>query len=650
MKEALLLVEGESPRDGGSATLLHWSLRETPAGVISVPALVDARLLQIRAEHAAWAHEMGSLRVAGRALADWLPAGGGLSMWWCSLPCERHPRLLPHLYELYKLRALELELKRLGIRRLRVQGAGRRLRLSLAEFCSAAGLDFAGQGAPGRRWRWPGLRGLYALTPAPLRAGARFLHWLASVRRRLPYAGDTALEGAASARPDAAIVTYFPNIDLMAAGAGRFRSRYWESLQDALNAEARREKPAGGHFVRWVFIRFPSPDLSFGQCLRLRDTFRQSRRDGASFHYLEEFLRARDICIALMRHAGLLVPSLICQRAFRRACHLRGSHVNFWRQMQWAWAESFRGWRGLERCLQNQAFLRWAALAPGLRWLLFPLENCPWERMLCQAWHRRKEPSPIIGAQHSAIRRTDFRYFDDPRAYSDPGCALFQPDLIRANGQGAYAQWLDAGLPQDRLGQVEALRYLYLAGRSDRAEPGRQPPFPTALELARAMGRKGRLLVLTSFFRQETEEHLELLARALRQGMLDSWELTVKAHPCLPARPLLEKLLGPAVRRLNFSEGALAQELAPGVTVWCSNSTTAALEAALLGLPLMVMQARDDFDLCPIQDLPGLARTGSLADLERALARPLPVAVPPGYLDLDKALPRWRALLGLEEA
>ena len=179
----------------------------------------------------------------------------------------------------------------------------------------------------------------------------------------------------------ATIVTYFPNVDMKAAENGRYRSRYWENLHDALNGQAEAEPGGSGHFVRWLFIRFPAPQLSQAQCLTLRDRFRASGRDGASFHYLEEFLRTRDLFGALWRHARLCLASLRTEKEAREAFHFAGSNINFWEYLGQYWAESFRGWRSLERCLQHRAFKRYAALAGQQRWTLFPLENCPWERM-----------------------------------------------------------------------------------------------------------------------------------------------------------------------------------------------------------------------------------------------------------------------------
>lgn len=128
---------------------------------------------------------------------------------------------------------------------------------------------------------------------------------------------------------------------------------------------------------------------------------------------------------------------------------------------------------------------------------------------------------------------------------------------------------------------------------------------------------------------------------------MDGYELVVKPHPYLPVRERLRALLGRRAKEVRLAEGAIAEELLPGTLVWASNSTTAALEAALKGLPVMVMLPRDDFDLCPLQDVPHLPRTGTLEDVRLALASAAPLELPPDYLDLDPALPRWKHLLTL---
>jgi surface carbohydrate biosynthesis protein (TIGR04326 family) len=120
----------------------------------------------------------------------------------------------------------------------------------------------------------------------------------------------------------------------------------------------------------------------------------------------------------------------------------------------------------------------------------------------------------------------------------------------------------------------------------------------------------------------------------------------IKPHPYLPVEERLARLF-PQGGAPEILDRPLEELLAPGTIVWASNSTTAALEAALRGLPVVVQAAENDFDLCPLQGISGLVRIRNGADVARALASVTRLTLPGEYLALDPALPRWRKLLDL---
>lgn len=632
----LLLLTGGAKAETGDLTV-YWDLNDVPSGQFSAPGMVHEKLLRIRGEHAAWACQTGLFMIGKASVADHLTCGAALSMWWTSLIYERHPKMTPALYEIYKLRALEIFCEERGVREIELIGGDGNLERTLACFCENTGRSFSRR--PGERSKktMSLAQRIYHSMPAPLRALGRYCFWLFGIKRKLPYRGRQP----ASGKSRALIATYFPNIDLHEAGLGNFVSRYWESLHEILRDMAKKN---GEQFVNWLFIRFPQPGLSFSQCLKLRDTFRKHARDGASFNYLEEFLTTSDLWGALSRWLKLCLKSAVIEKRAAREFHFADSEMNFWEYARADWAESFRGWRCLERCLQNLAFLRHAREAGPMLFNLFPLENCPWERMLTVAARQIPGNGAVLGAQHSSLRPTDFRYFDDPATFSLPQCAVFQPDLICANGKSAMSQWLDFGTPKERLRRVEALRYLYLGGKNSgqTSRLSQLPPDPGE-PLEAWEGKK--LLVLASFFAGETDELCEIVAQAFKSGLLKDFSVTIKPHPWLPVRDRLERLMDQDFGKLRFAEGALSAELVPGVAVLAANSTTASVEAAVLGLPLMVMQAADDFDLCPIQNVAALPRILTIGDLGKALSALAPVDLPPGYFDLDAALPSWRGIL-----
>ncbi len=136
-------------------------------------------------------------------------------------------------------------------------------------------------------------------------------------------------------------------------------------------------------------------------------------------------------------------------------------------------------------------------------------------------------------------------------------------------------------MPEQRLREVEALRYLYLADRKRRQ---RIPSMPFRRSPASRLptGRK-KLLVLASFFPGRDGKIFAGACHGHKYpGLLDDWAITVKPHPYLPVVDRLTDLLGPKINKIRFADGPLALELKPGVTVLAANSTTAALRRQFL--------------------------------------------------------------------
>ena len=682
MERVIVLAEGAVvPGNVSLDGALVWDKTTVPAGQRSVPACCQAHWPQWRRELLALVYELGRARVDGVEVQEQLKAGDSLSMWWCSLLFEKHPKVTPELYPALKLRALEYMLggkereaasahepapEQAVWQELRLYGGNATLAQCLRDYCAAWGRSFVhvpgrsdgeadgSTGAAERTGAASGtqaglkvrLRRAYYALPGPCKAALRLGAWLWQSR--------ALLRGRVQPRPQEScgtIATYFPNVDLKAAEAGRFRSRYWEDLHAALRSDwdaatgtpttaAGEAKDAACAPVNWLFIRFPSPQASLAQCLDMRDRFRQAQQDGRSFHYLEEFLGWKDVLAAIARYVRLATRAKALESAVRPLFRLgfadAPSRMDVWPWLGPYWQDSFGGWRCLERCLQRRALQNYVRWAGPQRWTIFPMENCPWERMLTEAVHAAGH-GPVYGTQHSTVRPTDLRYFDDVRAFAAADCQAFQPDSLYGNGQGACAEMLAAGTPVQRVGMVEALRYMYLSGRVDQAPA--EVPLPCA-----------RLLVVTSFFADEVEAHLRVLARWMREEQATSaaagWEVCVKPHPYLAVEGYVRDFFpqGGAPRVLDQPIGEL---LTPGTAVWASNSTTVALEAALMGLPVMVQLPENDVDLCPLQNVPGVARIVHAADVSAALTVARKAQLPPDYLALNPALPLWRRLLGI---
>ena len=256
MATLILLNKTELPKGMPSEALVAvWDKGSVPDGQISIPVELNERLLPIRDELAAWTYETGCARINGKLLEEHLRADDNLSMWWCSTLVEKHPKVTHNLFPALKLRALELLLDEKGVTRLELcaaAGADPWMEDVLGRFCKATGREFAVRRIGGAEAAQPEglkakLKACYYRLPAPVKALVRFPAWLWIVRRRLPRTPLSRPALPEGVKP-ASIVTYFPNIDMAAAKNGRFRSRYWEKLHDAL-------QPADGkpNRVNWVF-------------------------------------------------------------------------------------------------------------------------------------------------------------------------------------------------------------------------------------------------------------------------------------------------------------------------------------------------------------------------------------------------------------
>ncbi len=79
--------------------------------------------------------------------------------------------------------------------------------------------------------------------------------------------------------------------------------------------------------------------------------------------------------------------------------------------------------------------------------------------------------------------------------------------------------------------------------------------------------------------------------------------------------------------------------------VYCANSTGASLEAAWLGVPLIILAAMDSMNLNPLFGFPDQSFVKDCTELLSALENPKPIDMPKDYFFLDEDLHSWKNLL-----
>jgi len=261
---------------------------------------------------------------------------------------------------------------------------------------------------------------------------------------------------------------------------------------------------------------------------------------------------------------------------------------------------------------------------------LYLCENQAWERAFIHAW-RKHGHGRLIGVAHSTVRFWDLRYFSDPRTLlTREENSLPQPDRMALNGRAAVESFRAVGYPEASVVECEALRFSYLAdGALGRpARPLRSP---------------ARVLVLGDYHEASTVRLLRLLQCAAPDVRVPV-EYFVKSHPSFTVDPgdypgvALKVVTDPLERILTDFDIA-----------YSSNATSAAVEAFLYGLPVIVSLDETGLNVSPLRGQSGVQFVSSPPELRMALEAGASGGAPrgnPGELFfLDPELPRWKRVV-----
>jgi surface carbohydrate biosynthesis protein (TIGR04326 family) len=296
------------------------------------------------------------------------------------------------------------------------------------------------------------------------------------------------------------------------------------------------------------------------------------------------------------------------------------------------WRDSVYGVTAIWNCLCLNLFEKILASLPKQAIGVYLQENQGWEMALLHAW-RTSGHGALIGVAHTTVPYWYLGYFFDPRSYAREGRNhLPMPDRVALNGEAAFSAYRAGGYPSDQVVEVEALRYLYLAGAT------------TQKRTTRESGQSLCVLVCGDLVPDANQLLLEWLDAAAC-SLATTTRYIVKPHPSCAIDPAKFPNLGIEIRNEPL------QELFPGCDiVLTSNATSAAVDAYCSGLPVIAVLDGQTLNMSPLRQVAGVFWASSAAEVTRALLhfRDAVKSPRPPYFCLDQNLPRWRGLLGLE--
>ncbi|MBM3778755.1 MAG: hypothetical protein FJW23_11040, partial [Acidimicrobiia bacterium] len=493
-------------------------------------------------------------------------------------------------------------------------GSDRSLADVLRRWTGDRGWSFEWREEPPRAAEWHG--GTLHVVEA-LRYLLRF------VRRRRRLAPRRAVSGS---RSGLVIATYFPNIDRGAAAAGRFESGYWRALHRLI--DERRLN------VDWLWLFSDSGDMPLDEAVSLRDALNgQATSTLQRFAFLEEQVRWRDVIRAAALYLRLAVAGFRF-RSIARACRLPGSAIDVYPLLEDDWLSSTRGRHAMFIALYAVACRRAVAHAgaPDAR-LLYLWEGQGWEYLLLDAW-KAAGGGGALAVAHTPLCSAPGLLRN---RVGGAGAARHRlgPERLVAIGPSAAAGFHALGWPPGVVVEAEALRYEHLADRQRRA------PVPDAAD--------GHLLVLTGISAEAARRQIGLLARAERQGALGRFRgVVIRPHPFCPVDHLVDQAgFGTPPR---VSTEPVERLLGDAAVVFSAGDTSAAVDAAWMGVPIVVLGAESGLNLSPLRPVREARFVTTAGELVEALHAPAAPDLGRAFFCFDPSLSRWRQLLAPREA
>jgi|TARA_B100000315_G_C14582297_1_gene591131 surface carbohydrate biosynthesis protein (TIGR04326 family) len=621
----LVLLETDASWQGEAHMEVRWDSSEVEGEQVSIPLHVEKQAVEIKTEYLRMIYEVGGTQIEGKPLTEHLKLFDNLSLWWLTTIAEKTPFLYESIYKVFKLRALEKLYLKEDCTELVYCGFDSSVHRTLKLWCEKMGHVYRHISAPkkSKSDSLPPLRKFFNRLPHGLQA----LAWL--VRRwwlRFRHYGGLEVKASEQfVKSEVTIATIFPNIDMKKAGSGVFRSRYWENLHDLLDQS--------GLKINWIWFYYATRDMPFNKALELRNTFNEKYGGRQQFHLLEDFLTFRELLKGLRLYLKIYFRRANLEKSREAFCFPR-SMMNLFPVLQWDWECSLFGIMSIERIFQGVMFDSMARHLSATPWGLYTWENQPWELSLIAAWRRRHKETRIIAYVHSSVRPMDLRLFMDPEIYRDPSPTAFPlPDILGVNGSAGLSTMRESGYPNEKLERIEALRFFNLSGKYGSE---RKPIEET----------NRTLMVVTGVIPHEAYFQLELLKNAWHEGALEKYKkILIKPHPGFAVGSILEDL-NPEFDYEVIS-GIISSYWNKVDVVYCANSSGASLEAAWLGIPLIITLAVNAINLNPMFEFEGIKFVADVSQLVEELEQPRIVEIPDDYFFMDEELKSWKRLLEL---
>ena len=608
------------------STLLVWDLEDLPIcshpstilwrhssdGLnntsLSIAACVESQAHELRKSYLSWVYELPEVIVGSKRILDHLQIRPLLSYWWLTKPAQKFNITNGNgINDTLKLLAFESILASRQATKVELHTENSALALCMEELCYLYSNEFHWVN---KRFQVP-LRIPYILRS--LFKGLGYLLWysLQTLKcRRIREPGKILGQ--------VLFIDILVHLDPFFRKEGRFKSNYWTSLVDKMKSWRLGST--------WIHLFYMHDELKAPvKASDLMKVFNKNSNEDETHFLLEDYFDFDIIKRALIDYANLIRVAHSLS-AFK-APSMMNSRLKPWPLHRTAWIDSLIGVEAMLNCLRLALFEKVMLSIPPQRIGIYIAENQPWEIALMYAW-RSAGHGTLIGVPHTSVRFWDLRYHHDSRIYKqeDNKLKMPMPDIMAINGPLARSALLDGGFPENRLRNVEALRFLHLQTRNEH--------------ICRKQNDSSCLRILIcGDFDVETNNRMLLWINTALSELSTPNLVVIKPHPAFPIDT--SKL----AHSFTVSTRPIHELFSSCDVVFTSSTTSAAADALCAGVPVIQMLDGRNFDLSPLRCTNMIQTVDSPKKLAHALLQAKAVNIEPATLfNIDTELIGWQHL------
>jgi len=621
----VLIWDGDDQPPVGDWIVLCLGAKTGAASVsFAIADIINENRDRYRNQLMEWIYEVGVSTASGKTLREHLKIRDNLSAWWVSLPTLHSLGREAFSNEVMRVIAIDDFLSNREPQRIEVATSDGRLIATLEQWCSTRGVEFKKISRPKSIIQKSTTSRIYRSLPYLARA---FLMMFLYLRKRWGFRNqELPTNRQNSGAYQLTVFDDFLIFDPSESSPNKFGSKYWTNLIDVL--EETRTKTLFVH----NYIEEPNAPRP-REAIRVTHEF-NLRSENQRHIFLDSKLTVRIVFRVIYQYLRLVVATNSLRR-YQSAFVLKDSKIDLWPYSKGPMHEALIGGASVFGLFQLNLFEAVNATENRDGDGIFLYEGRSTEVGLCATWDQSRA-GRLIGSPHTTINFWDMRYHLDPRSYCDASpLPMPQPSALAITGPLMDSRIVSRTVADGNIVDVEAFRYLYLGQLGEPSTKDLGDPNVVV-----------KMLVFCSYDESDNINMFTLIAQAVSK---DKSRLAVSIKPH-PAKLIDEAQL--AALGATIAVGSLGELLSRCDVVVTPSSTSAAIEAVYLGIPVVTVNNPWCLNLSPLLGTDGAVFVNNSGELSSALGNLAKIINSPAndLFFLDDNIPKWRELLGLPGA